>query len=155
MGHQISAIVCKPSSSIERVKEYDLPILQSGDFVIIPMDASHSDHWTEKLELGFDSTGSSVILDGRFARYIGDLAAEKNYALIETDYFGGAGDQAAVVYLRGESAPTYESGRLSSGTINEALRRIGVEAHNGGDKFDSIGLSKYRDFEDYFEKYYD
>lgn len=155
MGHHISAIVCKPSASIERVSEFDLPIIRAGEFVIIPMDASHNDDWTERLGLGFGDSQSKVILDGRFAHHVAAIVAEDDYALIETDYFGGTGDQVAAVYRAGHHSPLFTSDRVSSGAINEALKVIGVQTQKGTDEFDTLGLGAHRDFDDYFERYYD
>ena len=158
MGHHISAIVCKPSADIEKVAEFDLPIIRAGKFVIIPMDAAHSDEWTKRLGLGFGESRSKVILDGNFAHHVAMIASEGDYALIETDYFGGAGDQVAAVYRREQEKPLFASDRVRSGAINQALKVIGVRASMWGvlgDEFDALGLGKYRDFEDYFERYYD
>ena len=155
MGHHISAIVCKPSADIERILEFDLRIIPTGVFVIIPMNASHSDDWTDRLELGFSDGRSKVILDGPFAHHVATIAAEGEYALIETDYFGGTGDQVAAVYRKGLDLPLIASERVPVGAINEALRAIGVHARNGADEFDTLGLGRYRDFEDCFARYYE
>jgi hypothetical protein len=155
MGQHISAIICKPSVDVERASEFDLPIIRSGDFVILPMDARHSDDWTERLGIGFGGSHSKVIFDGRFAHHVAAIVAEVDYALIETDYFGGAGDQVAAVYLIGQELPIFASDRVPSGAINEALKLIGVHARKGSDEFDTLGLGAYRDFEDYFEHYYE
>ncbi len=155
MGHNISAIICEPSSDLERVSEFDLPIIRAGDFAIIPMDASHSDDWTERLGLGFGDSHSKVILDGRFAHHVAAIVSKGDYALIETDYFGGIGDQVAAVYRKGQDAPLFASDRVEGGAINEALKAIGVSARQGADEFNTLGLEKHRNFEDYFESYYD
>ena len=155
MGHNISAIVCKPSREIEKIAEYDLAVLHTGDFVIIPMDANHIDQWTDRLGLSNDHGKSEVILDGTFAHYIAQIAADGDYALIETDYFGGAGDQVAAVYRKAVIAPLFSSQRQKAGPINEALRMIGVKTSKGFDEFDTLGLGSYRHFEDCFERYYE
>lgn len=155
MGHHISAIICKPSSAIERAAEFDLPVIRSGDFVIIPMDANHSDAWTERLGLGFGDSDSDLILDGRFAHHVAAIVSEGDYALIETGYFGGLGDQAAAAYKPGEIPPLLFSERTQGGAINKALRAIGVHARPGVDEFITLGLEAYRHFNDYFQRYYD
>jgi len=154
MGHHISAIVCKPSAGVERIIEFDLPMIRRGDFVIIPMDANHYDSWSERLEFESTDARSKVLLDGPFAHHIAAIAAESDYALIETDYFGGKGDQVAAVYRKGKDEPLLATNRVTSGAINTALRSIGVVARVGADEFDTLGLGHYRDFEKYFERYY-
>lgn len=155
MGHHISALVCKPSTEIDKLAQFDLPVLRSGEFVIIPMDAYHTDEWTERLALEFGGGKSSLILDGSFAHYIASIAAKGDYALIETDYFGSAGDQAAAVYQQGTPSPIFVSPRVRNGAINEALRLIGVASLNGVDEFDTLGLGNHRHFEGYFSAYYE
>ena len=155
MGHHISAIICKPSTDIERLSEFEMATIPVGDFVIIPMDAYHSDDWSERLGLGFGDGRSKVILDGPFAHYVASIAAEGDYALIETDYFGGIGDQVAAVYRKGHDLPLFASERVMQGAINYALRAIGVHARNGADEFDTLGLGRYRNFEERFARYYE
>lgn len=43
--------------------------------------------------------------------------------------------------------------QVSVRPINEALRILGVTPSNGRDEFDTVGLGKYRDFDDLFERY--
>lgn len=49
MGHRIEAIICKPSNQIDRLAEFDLTVLKSGDFVIIPMCPYYSETQREVL----------------------------------------------------------------------------------------------------------
>lgn len=134
--------------------EFELPMFRSGEYVIIPLNAHHSDDWTERLGLSFEQGQSKVLLDSPITHHIAAIAAEEDYALIETDYFGGAGDQVAAVYDKGEEPPRFASERSRVGAINEALRAIGVTARKRSDEFETLGLDRYRDFEDVFEKYY-
>ena len=132
-----------------------MPILFEDDFAIIPMNAYHSDDWSERLVLNFGPKRSEVILDGTFAHHVAHIAAEEYYALVETDYFGGAGDQVAAAYKIGEIEPLFASERKPSGAINTALKKIGVKTRDGLDEFDTLKLGNLRSFEDYFEKYYE
>ena len=66
-------------------------------------------------------------------------------AKIETDYFGGCGDQTAKVWENG--VKIYEE-RDSFGPINDALEYLGVKRENGNDEFDTLGLGAYRDYQD-------
>lgn len=62
-------------------------------------------------------------------------------AYIETDYFGGIGTQAGVLFENGRVIiePTEEEN-----IINIILNKLGVYRENGKDEFDSLGLYKYR-----------
>lgn len=70
------------------------------------------------------------------------LKKNRLVAYCETDYFGGFGEQTAVVWDNKEQL----YGQTDSyGPINSALKLIGVERETGLDEFDTIGLGKFRD----------
>lgn len=82
-----------------------------------------------------------------------------------TDYFGGVGEQEALVtqFMSRDSyhcssninAIPYEDmvplQHFSLGSINEALRVIGVQSTPELDEFDVIGLGRWRSNEDFYE----
>lgn len=73
-------------------------------------------------------------------------------AYVETDYFGGAGRQAAAVWTGGALAlrplaMTSEQGLArpaATWPINAALRLLGVTAPARSDAFEAFGLGQYR-----------
>jgi hypothetical protein len=69
---------------------------------------------------------------------------------IETDYFGGFGDQSAKLY-RDNNILIDEDTRTDQTTnpINQALKMMGVKAKPGMDEFDTVGLGRYRTNEDF------
>jgi hypothetical protein len=67
---------------------------------------------------------------------------EAAVAYVETDYFGGAGDQAAIAWKDGRIAFWPE--RASIGTVSDALRRIGVVKGDARDEFEAVGLDLHR-----------
>jgi hypothetical protein len=66
-------------------------------------------------------------------------------ALIETNYFGGIGEQSARV-VHGQETP------LKKGKINQALKILGVLRTSEIDEFDVVGLGKYRTNDDWVSK---
>ncbi|PHS13771.1 MAG: hypothetical protein COA78_06690 [Blastopirellula sp.] len=153
MGHHISAIISKAPYNEEAAKEYDLPVFVEKGFAIDGLDASHSDYWTEKLNLEYLEE-RIIVLDSVTTHHFSQALFENQvYAIINTDYLGGKGDQAASVYQEGQII--YSSERERLGPINHALKLIGVKKPLLGDRFTSIGLAKYRWFDDHFEKYED
>ena len=84
-------------------------------------------------------------------RMMNEIAAAPLFAVIETDYFGGNGDQAAAVYRGGIEVMPPEAARR--GPINKALRTAGVLTRVGLDEFDTIGLGEFRNFDDLFDSY--
>lgn len=62
-------------------------------------------------------------------------------AYVETDYFGGVGTQAGVLYENGRISIAPRKG---DGIINILLRELGVWCVRGKDEFDSLNLGRYR-----------
>lgn len=70
-------------------------------------------------------------------------------AYVETEYFGGTGGQSAMAFVDGHEAMAPQRSRGGGGTINQALRAIGVRREGDKDEFDVIGLGERRSMEDY------
>lgn len=69
-----------------------------------------------------------------------------------TDYFGGFGDQHAIVHSRDTVYDGYYNITTTNfKTINKALSSIGVKSTTDEDEFDVIGLSRWRSNEDFYE----
>ena len=71
-------------------------------------------------------------------------------AYIETNYFGGAGSQAAAVLsgdriLMRAAIPVTRNPAQKDDPINAALRMLGVQTTAGEDEFDTLGLRRFRD----------
>jgi len=81
---------------------------------------------------------------------IKEFGKDKTIAKIETDYFGGSGHQSAKLFI--ENKRVYnESDEFNFGVnpINDVLKLMGVEPKPGMDRFDTIGLGKYRSNSDF------
>ena len=102
---------------------------------------------TDTVSLPEELKKCSVILTDRYSmipltrdfygsEHYAKISLLPRYAEVQTDYFGGCGEQYASVKL-GNSIMTCRS-------INDALRQIGVKAEEGMDEFDTVGLGKYR-----------
>lgn len=161
MGHHISAVLLSGSFDEERAKSFDMkPIRLSFQLTLFPLDARYTDYWSEKLGVsGFVS--DHPLLNSRVIHHmVNSIAQDPLFAVIETDYFGGTGSQAAVVY-RGEIEvmahdwTEVRPAKYSFGPINRALRMLGVIKAKGRDEFETVGLDKYRDFYDLFDAYED
>lgn len=72
-------------------------------------------------------------------------------AYVEADYFGGTGEQSAMVWDAGQIVLGHLrlAGKISipdAGTpISQALRRLGVTKGVHQDEFDAVGLHRHRD----------
>jgi hypothetical protein len=77
-----------------------------------------------------------------------EFKKDKEVAHIKTDYFGGAGDQRAKIWIDNKIKFNYCSegqyGEYHTEPINEVLRQLGVVRKSGMDEFDTIGLGRRR-----------
>ncbi|MEM9027303.1 MAG: hypothetical protein AAGC70_02940 [Pseudomonadota bacterium] len=148
MAHNISALITRGPLDETPASEFDLPLITVGDFVIVPLYVNYSDHWAEKLGMPRE-THANMAHDApitlEFARQL-NIA---RFALIQTEYFGGFGEQFATVYAGNQRMMA-----VTKGGINDALRMIGVVRQDGMDEFDSMELGKYREFSTYFKAYW-
>ncbi|MEM1181530.1 MAG: hypothetical protein AAGM22_24515 [Acidobacteriota bacterium] len=127
----------------------------SFDLTLFPLCAQFLDDLAEaegidqSVRSSYDDRGQAPILDGQeVERLVELLEVEGPYAVIETDYFGGVGEQAAVIYLGEETVFGPERGPV--GAINKALRRLGVRRTLARDEFDTVGLGNMRRSSDFF-----
>ena len=79
-------------------------------------------------------------------RALSALATGGAFAFIETEYFGGSGSQAAVVF-NPSTAPVRFTEARQPNPINSALKSLGVTALQGADEFDTLGLGRFRNLE--------
>ena len=89
--------------------------------------------------------------DGSVLAFVADASRHGDVVYVETDYFGGAGWQAAVYAHAGQITQFYKTSDMpedgpgpdSDRAINQALHRLGVTIGKQ-DEFDTIGLGRYR-----------
>jgi hypothetical protein len=73
-------------------------------------------------------------------KWLAKKLGEDHIAWIETDYFGGFGEQSAILWKDGKKK-RYR--KRFGGNIDEALKELGVVCE-GSDEFDALGLGKHR-----------
>ena len=122
---------------------------------------SKSDIRDEKISNILDSSNSSnqdikwtELKEGLVATtHIPNVRAfgkNKTIAKISTDYFGGAGEQEAKLFINNKKEYDKSSEFDSSERpINTVLRMMGVSRKDGQDEFDTIGLSNFRSNQDF------
>jgi hypothetical protein len=158
MGHAIAAVILKGNFDSEIAKSYDLLGIRLGfELTMFPITHYYTACWRKILDVPGVLLGKQpdnlLIFPCELvvAHLIMKITnrAEPLYAVIETDYFGGIGDQWALVYRGKDLADN----RIVQ--ISPALRFLGVEPQNGMDEFDTVGLAKYRSMPEYLDKYID
>lgn len=155
MGHSICAVLLKGSFDQQIAERYDLfGITLTPEITMFHIDHYYTACWQKQLDVQGDLDSpncaifpSEAVIHTLMATITGTL--EPLFAVILTDYFGGAGQQWAQVY----QGNTVVNPQIR--TINQALARLGVVASPGMDEFDTIGLSNYRSQPEYLEKYRD
>lgn len=85
------------------------------------------------------------------ATRLAELSKRGTVAYIEAEYFGGIGEQWAVVWREGKVliGPLHTPGR---GAINQALHLLGVPCRGRTDEFDVVGLFLHRFNEEWLHK---
>jgi hypothetical protein len=81
------------------------------------------------------------------ARLGAELSRGGPVAYVETDYFGGSGDQAAMIWEDGEVASAPWKTRMDA--IDGALLRLGAGKGKADDHFDALGLGRHRHTDDW------
>jgi len=71
-----------------------------------------------------------------------ELSGKGAVAYVETEYFGGTGAQAAIVWRDGHVALSAKSADI--GPINSALALLGADRSAHHDEFDALGLGQHR-----------
>lgn len=157
MGHNITALILKD--------EYDKTVAESfglsGTKLPFLLTLFHINHyqtacWQFELEtVGLLETSISdnfsFPTEIAIAEVIKKISKNENplYAIIQTDYFGGMGNQYASVYKYKDNIDK------NAKTINQVLIHLGVRSNGKLDEFDTIGLDKIRSQPDIFDKYVD
>lgn len=82
-------------------------------------------------------------------RWARDLSRESAIAYVETEYFGGEGYERAAVWRDSELALGPLDG---AGSMNRALRALGVVGRNGQEEFEEVGLGRCRSLEEWLSQ---
>ncbi len=145
MGHHLHALVGRLPVSLRTARKFDLTVLERAGFAVIPLHPAHSDAWAERLTLEAPRSTSSLLLDLPITHALARALALERYALLETDYFGGAETQRAALF---------EQGTLTlEGLVNAVLTRLGVVRAGPLDEFDTLELGTIRNTDAFFAAY--
>lgn len=82
-------------------------------------------------------------------RWARELSQGTAVAYVETEYFGGEGYERAAVWKDAELAVGPLDG---AGSINRALRALGVVAPDGQQEFDAVGLGRRRTLKEWLSE---
>ncbi len=143
MGHHISAIIAQDQVDHEQIQAYGLAAAFEEGYVILLLDIYAMGALAEILQKSIESSSQNLDWDCALTHFLAHKLGFSHYVLIQTDYFGGIGEQFASYFQAGQC-------QLKEVSINEALRKLGVAKLEGKDEFDSIHLCDYRSTDCYY-----
>ena len=103
------------------------------------------------LPLGDELYDEICKYDPQPMKWLAKILGKDSIAWIETDYFGGFGEQSAITWINGKKQRYRERG---GGNIDEAMKALGVVCEGDKDEFDTLGLGKHRTNESWLGKEY-
>ncbi|WP_216329789.1 hypothetical protein [Deinococcus aestuarii] len=122
--------------------EHGLPTISLPHAVtLIPITDEVLDEHFGQADPG--TSGPFWKLSASMETFLAEASRSGVVAYVEADYFGGSRTQVAAVWREGRQVmgPECSDG---AGTINHALRLLGVPRSAGQDEFDAVGLGRFR-----------
>jgi hypothetical protein len=157
LGHNITAIIIADAFSAEAARNLDLVAVPlSSTLTLFHIDHYYAAYWqavrgcTKQLDVPSEFPGVFP-REGVVAQLVSELTGIETtrFALIQTEYFGGAGEQWARAFTGERRASDANT------TINDVLRMLGVARQGHLDEFDTVGLGGHRIPPEYLERYVD
>ena len=131
--------ICSESSSLRSVS------LEQG-FSLFPLTDKLLDNLRIPRSKGLDDFNK---LPTELTDLLAKLSVICPLLYFETEYFGGDGNQLAVVFENGKMI--FDPAQDVVGPINEGLCLLGVEKKANSDEFDSIGLGENRSTDEWLK----
>ncbi|MFO0890363.1 MAG: hypothetical protein U0790_14620 [Isosphaeraceae bacterium] len=175
MAHGVEALIAseKPlRNGLSGLRRAEVIPLQQG-LALVPVTDAFYDQVASQIPLaGASRIGELWKLSPNLVELARRISVSTPVAYVETDYSGGVGTQAAVVWHHGRISlcplKIDEGVRLEAGNIKRAFRALPVKLRQGRpinqairdlgvrtwwllDEFDAIGLGRYRSNEDWIE----
>lgn len=164
MSHNLQALVYRLGMAKRVLGDAEYPRIRlSQGFEMLPQRDEIEKDLTARFSTSpTHSSGRKPELDylwRDFAALACAISQHTRVAYIETEYFGGHGEQSSILWDRGTVvlgplkastldsswSPTQES--RPHWPINEALRLLGVKRKGKADEFAGLGLEEHRDTE--------
>jgi hypothetical protein len=95
-----------------------------------------------------DNINGFIYLTTNIENQILKVVGSNSIAYIEAEYFGGNGGQKAIIWKDNQRLLTFPH---SQDAINKTLQSLGVTPDKRKDEFDTVGLRRYRNMEEWVE----
>lgn len=130
------------SPDLERFRPVVRHPLRQG-LVFVPLSEALFDEIVQgNLDRACNPHGAFAYMSAALAELLADQSRYGPVAYIETDYFGGVGEQAAAAW--DSRRLTVPPQRAKYGPINAALTALGASAGSSYDAFEAVGLTHCR-----------
>jgi hypothetical protein len=152
MGYYLQALICKSQSLKNEAKSFlaEHRISLAQDFTMIVVTEELCEEVADNYLCDENNPYKEfLMLSGSLAAWAKEISKLTPIAYLEAEYFGGVGRQSAIVWHKGSFIFGPLSGEI--GPINKALQLLGAQAVGAQDEFDSIGLNRKRNTEDWIE----
>lgn len=152
MGYYLQALICKSQSLKNKVNSFSFEhrIHLAQDFTMIVVTDGLCEEVADKYFCDeHEPYKEFSMFSGSLAEWAKELSNLTPIAYLEAEYFGGVGGQSAIVWGKSNVVLGPLSGK--SGPINKALQFLGAQAVGARDEFDSVGLNRERNAEDWIE----
>ncbi|WP_431097208.1 hypothetical protein [Polaromonas aquatica] len=143
MTHSVTAILGehKALSAFAERESLRPPVESKAGVWVLALDERALDS-VAGISVG-DPVAGFTYLFPRLLSKLTEFSLEGWFVYVETDYFGGIGDQGAVALKEGKVA--YGPARSPIGSINAALASVGIKkASAATDEFETVGLDTRR-----------
>jgi len=164
VAHCVSGIVTTDIINETQRLRLGLPLVKTKVSSFLAISDERIETWAEKLNIKVEYLSEMTTdegpnnIDNNIVIYFSKALEIRNFALIETEYFGGDGIQSATIYKNGNRITQYTSAPDAKGNfisdsraINAALNELAVKPLSG-DLFQTVGLNKFRFTDDYYTK---
>lgn len=150
MGYTLKTFLCKQQDAVQLTKNFDtaFQINLDQNLCLIPM----TDDLFDQMNENADTTplGGFVYFNETIEDKIVVMIKNIKMAYVEAEYFGGQGGQSAIVWDNGKRVKILGFGK---NIINQVLQDFEVVTINDKDEFDTLSLGRYRDTENWVEKF--
>lgn len=143
MGHNICALIGKAPINKDKVREYGLAVAYENDFAIVILDWDQMQYWGGRLGYSTESHSEDIDWDCELSWFWAKELGWPKFAIIQTNYFAGMGEQSACLYNNAIKV-------IADTNINSVLEALGVVPLPDKDAFDTINLGEYRNTESYY-----
>jgi len=148
MGYYLKAFIGNKESLTPIQEKYDDSKLieLSDEIFMIPMTDKLFDD-INQLETSSEISSFEFLTENIEIKIL-KLVCDKKIAYVESEFFGGQGGHIGLIWENGERVFI---GEFKRSTMNVVLEKLGVIRTEIKDEFETIGLDRHRQTEDWIE----